>query len=153
MPGEEHLRLELSGLRDEVARSRRWVAWWLIAAGVLVVALIGTLIELRRRAVLEFATVADVAVKSVPGNDDAAQIEFRPTSVGKIEFTRVASGGSETVVEHIDERSAREATPRSFTWSGATRDYKIRVRVRAGFSIVTQEFGPPAPRIESVERF
>ena len=89
----------------------------MIAAGVLVVALIGTLIELRRRAVLEFATVADVAVKSVPGNDDAAQIEFRPTSVGKIEFTRVASGGSETVVEHIDERSARETTPRSFTWS------------------------------------
>jgi hypothetical protein len=153
LPGEEHLRLELSGLKEEVARTRRWVAWWLIAAGVLVVLLVGTLIELRRRAVLEFATVADVGVKPVPGNDAAVEIVFRPTSAGKIEFTRVASGGSETVVEHIDERSARETTPRSFTWSGASRDYKIRVRVRKGFSIVTNEFGPPAPHIESVERF
>lgn len=153
LPGEAHLRLELSGLKAEVARTRRWVAWWWVAAAVLLTALVGTLVELRRRAVLEFATVAEVRVNAVPGNADAAEIVFRPTSAGKIEFTRVAPGGSETVVEHIDDRSSRETAPRSFTWSGASRDYRIRVRTRQGFSIVANEFGPPAPRIESGDLF
>jgi hypothetical protein len=153
LPGEEHLRLELSGLKEEVARTQKWVMWWWVAAAVLLTALIGTLIELRRRAVLEFATVAEVRVNAVPGNDNAAEIVFRPTSTGKIEFTRVAPGGSETVVEHIDDKNSRDTAPRSFTWSGASRDYKIRVRTRQGFSIITNEFGPPAPRVESGELF
>ena len=137
------MRLQLAGLEHEVARSGRWVAWAGAVVALLLLLLAAWLYDLRMREIRSFATLDQLDLRAIPRAPLAAELVYRPTSAGKVEFIRVASQSKETLVEHHSIEDTTNRDPRRFSWTGSDRDYKVLVRYRENGRIREQSFDPP----------
>ncbi len=128
-----------------MARSGRWVTWAGAVVALLLLLLAAWLYDLRMREIRSFATLEQLALRAIPRSPLAAELVYRPTSAGKVEFIRVASQSKETLVEHHSIEDTTNRDPRRFSWTGADRDYKVLVRYRENGRIREEWFDPPQP--------
>jgi hypothetical protein len=122
-----------------VEKSAGLVRRLMIMAVVLVLALILLLVALYLYSVLQYAQVESVNASALEGQPGAAEIRYKPTSAGKIEFVRESDGLVQTLTEFAADPAA--GTPEAkFWWSGKPGERStIRVTYRSGLMLVTKD--------------
>lgn len=138
-PSEEQVRLKLQGLQHEVERTAtvaRWLGWLAI---LLVILLIAVGVSIYLYYVMRYATVTSVGAAAVDGQPGAAEIEYAPSSSGKIEFVRESDGLVQTLSEYATDPSGGDSS-RKFTWSGKKGEKSsLSVTYRRGLFLVTKD--------------
>jgi hypothetical protein len=134
---EQELKLRLQGLQHEVEKSAGLVRRLAIMAIFLVLALILLLIAIYLYNVMQYAQVESVEATKLANKPGAAEIHYKPSTAGKIEFVRESEGLVQTLTEYAGDPAAG-AKEGKFEWSGKPGERSlIRVTYRSGFFLVT----------------
>lgn len=148
-PSEEQVRLKLQGLQHEVERTAIVARWLGRLAILLVILLIAVGVSIYLYHVMQYATVTRVGAAAADGRPGVAEIEYTPSSSGRIEFVRESEGLVQTLIEYARDPSGSDPT-RKFTWSGKNGEKSsLRVTYRSGLFLVTTEL--PVAGVRSKE--
>ena len=117
------------------------VRWLRVLAGALGCLLLFVLAWAYLHHLMQYATLADLAVRPSKEKPGLVKISYVPESAGRIEFVRQSAGRCETLIEHAEEEPGDSGSRRQFDWAGnASESYSIRVRYRSGLRFATKEW-------------
>lgn len=127
---EAQLMTMLHGLEGDVKTQESRISRLRILGVALAVLFVALLVTIHFIRVMRYATMKSVSIVEGEGKAGVALITYRPSSEGRVDFTRVCGAKREELAEYIAPPLEREF---NFQWGGESEGgYTVCVIYRSG---------------------